>query len=455
MKTYYELFVNAWQKPEGHLCMYAPTGEMMKCLLKPGTEEELFHALDAAAKAAKGNDAVQKRIAFEKKRFNRYWHNKFVDFLTLSRWSDAQAAERIGTIKIDGVLDETDWVRTPTTAGSFLSGTNGMSAVNTYVNILYDSDAVYFGITAFKPLAATDQVFADQGESSLWNILRQWVNKSRAVLRKPSEDFVEIFIDAECRGSNYYHFAVNPEGTIYEAWCVVGGDTNRKFKTGGEAACRDLMDRWVAEVKIPADKLGKERLVNSGIWRVDIGRRRRVGGKLEKSTWTDGAYYEPGSFRIVAFGEPPIIPNGGMESTTGVSTNQKAAGWQSYNFDKPTTPMMCTVAHEDVHWGQNALKIERGGVRVRGVRGDSTTVSLGDNLHIELWAKGQGKCGLYTTFSLSSDIIRFDLKPEWTHYSFDYCIKKEKEFIPIFYVPDGTMWLDDVSIVRTSPEAKR
>jgi hypothetical protein len=72
-------------------------------------------------------------------------------------------------------------------------------------------------------------------------------------------------------------------------------------------------------------------------------------------------------------------------------------------------------------------------------------------LHIELWARGQGHCVIGTGFSGQSGIASLDLKPQWTHYSFDCRIAEGGPLIPVFGVA-GTMFLDDVSIIRAAPK---
>ena len=89
-----------------------------------------------------------------------------------------QAIPTTGKITLDGKLDEADWRRAPV-SGDFIENMPNEkqpARVKTEVRVLYDQDAIYFGIRAFDPdpslihapFVRRDKVFGTQDNFIVW-----------------------------------------------------------------------------------------------------------------------------------------------------------------------------------------------------------------------------------------------------------------------------------------------
>jgi hypothetical protein len=286
MQAYRELLNNAWRQADGHVvCSQTCSADLGRCLSKPGVEDELRRKLDAAAKAAEGNAVVQKRIAFEKDCFEQIWHKARVDFKQVmekaTSQKQAKATKLAGKITVDGVLDEPDW-KNAGTVTNFM--TEKPDAPQSSAKVLYDNECVYFGIECMAPNPEKLAHMCDK---------RDDVNVT-------ADDDVELFIDPQ-GDLTYYHICVNPNGTVYDAYCRSGiFDKNFNFdgENGGQAASKILKDRWVMEIRIKASAL-KAKIAEGGAWKVAVC---RVSPQYGSSTWCDESpFHKPALFRVLVF----------------------------------------------------------------------------------------------------------------------------------------------------------
>jgi hypothetical protein len=270
IKAYRDLLTKTWESTDGHVWWLTPSLVALgKCLNEPGLQEKLLQLLATAASDAPGNDAVQMRIALEKGRFGR-WQHECKNYQKSPVRVDVHAVERQGQIKIDGVLDEPAWSK----ASEIFFGS---SMAGTGVKVLYDTDYVYFGVTC---LTGTNTVKGKhvKRDDDMWD-----------------EDIVEFFIDPIDSGAKYFHVAVNSRGTLYDSECTMGnfmGD--RSFNSGSEAASSVIPGKWIMEMKIKGDSLKGASIYRGGYWKLSVNR--------DNSSWSDGAYHNPASFRKVIFG---------------------------------------------------------------------------------------------------------------------------------------------------------
>lgn len=143
-------------------------------------------------------------------------------------------------VKVDGVLDEEVWKKTPTT-GPFVNTMNG-SAVpwKTEARVAWDDKHLY---VAFQ--CEDDDVWSDlkKRDDKLW-----------------TQEAVEIFVDADGDGEDYVELQVNPNGAIFDSYLPTyrknqndwNGGLEAKVKVEGTVNKRDDKDKgWSVEVAIP------------------------------------------------------------------------------------------------------------------------------------------------------------------------------------------------------------
>jgi hypothetical protein len=451
MKSYRRLLVKAWQETPGHFIYGAAPIQIGQSLAKAGVEKQLLDYLDAADKAA-GSDAVAKeRIAQEREYFAASWQAMARQLEKSTAWNDVNAARREGALVVDGVLSEGDWAKTATTTG-FTNKNDQIAATQTFAQILYDDEAIYFGLTMMEPSPAALVARYDRRDDNIW-----------------ADDCVEVFLDPDKSGAQFYHFAVNSKGAVYDAKAA-GGPEDKSFQSGCEAAARVLADRWIVELKIPLATLGAK-VAAGDSWKVNIARPRRAGAEVEYSSWTDGGFNQPGSFRTVVFGsEPSPLQNGGFETVQELKDDKAKArflrGWESGN-DPVLAPLSwslheshpgkITIVTDGAHSGKNACKIEKGWMH------NMFAAATDEKLRIEFWAKGQGAVQVMLfQYEESAEgklknvptatLGTAQLTEQWTKYRFDQTIiTPDVKRVALSLAAGGTLILDDVSVQKAKP----
>jgi len=198
-----------------------------------------------------------------------------------------KATERKGEmIKIDGKLDEEDWKKADVYGGfNYLKAKGGgKPKVETNFRILKDNEAIYIGIYCQEPyMDKLKDAFLPR-DSSFWE-----------------RDSVEIFIDPEGKGFNYYQFAVTVSNSQFDAYFIEGGNTSGGYYSAiWESAIYKGENFWSCEVKIPLYCFfytPKENFSNT--WLINITRNRFPEPEL--STWAEltRGFHEPKGFRKI------------------------------------------------------------------------------------------------------------------------------------------------------------
>ena len=197
-----------------------------------------------------------------------------------------KATERKGEIKIDGKLDEEDWKKADVYGGfNYLKARGGgKPKVETNFRILKDNEAIYIGIYCQEPYMNKLRDAFLPRDSSFWE-----------------RDSVEIFIDPEGKGFNYYQFAVTVSNSQFDAYFIEGGNTSGGYYSAiWESAIYKGENFWSCEVKIPLYCFfytPKENFSNT--WLINITRNRFPEPEL--STWAEltRGFHEPKGFRKI------------------------------------------------------------------------------------------------------------------------------------------------------------
>ncbi len=173
-----------------------------------------------------------------------------------------------GSLTIDGRLDEAEWqVSEP--AGPFYRYDRNFGeemSESTRFKILYNEDNLYIGVWA-----------KDSDPSGI---------KARVMERDStsifSDDYVYMALDTFHRQRNGYIFAINPNGTRYDALLTNNLYRNANWDGAWMARTAITDEGWQAEIAIPAKSLSFDPA--SSVWGFNMS--RTIARKNEKGRWT-------------------------------------------------------------------------------------------------------------------------------------------------------------------------
>jgi Domain of unknown function (DUF5916) len=228
-----------------------------------------------------------------------------------------------GPLRIDGTLDEADWLAADSIADlTQIEPVEGARASGrTVIRVLVSADAIVIGVRA------------DVGDSSR---LVSFARERDATLQ--NEDHVKIVLDTYRDGRTGYVFAVNPDGARYDALVSGQGETeNANWDAAWESATLRTASGWSAEIRIPVRSL----LFKPGLTRWGLNVQRRVQSLQETDRWAspERDYKVTQTFRagelidIPPFSlglglslRPSLTTGGGVTASgAGVKTNSDAS----------------------------------------------------------------------------------------------------------------------------------
>ncbi|GAG50805.1 unnamed protein product, partial [marine sediment metagenome] len=153
----------------------------------------------------------------------------------------ARAAHLAGKLKLDGKLDEAAWRAAPAHTGFEMPlGLANRQPIpdeaQTSFRVLYDDDAIVFGVLCREPKMGDLVVHAARKhDAAMW-----------------SDDDVELFLDPVGDRTEYYQLTVNSEGTQVDLYYIEGGNTQKSgWSSEWRAAAHRGGDFWSVEIAIP------------------------------------------------------------------------------------------------------------------------------------------------------------------------------------------------------------
>jgi hypothetical protein len=160
-------------------------------------------------------------------------------------------------IVLDGVLDEPAWAEAePATDFIQREPLQGEPATEkTEIRILYDDEAIYFGVSAFE--SEPDRII---------------INSLKEDFGIGDNDGVSFYIDTFNDDRNSYGFYINPAGAKRDVQSVDQGSVKTSITEEG----------WFAEVRIPFKSL---RFSEARVQTWGINFQRRIRRKFEQSFW--------------------------------------------------------------------------------------------------------------------------------------------------------------------------
>ena len=192
-----------------------------------------------------------------------------LDYETARLERQLQVIRAAGKITVDGVLDEQAWTDAPV-ARDFIQNDprEGQPATfDTDVRVIYDDDAIYFG------------VFAKDAEPR-----RIVVNDLKKDYNTDSSDGFRIILDTFHDERNAYQFATNPAGAKWDAQMTnEGRENNANWDGIWDVKTRITELGWYAEFRIPFRTL-KFTSAEMQTWGINFERKlRRLN---EDSYWS-------------------------------------------------------------------------------------------------------------------------------------------------------------------------
>jgi hypothetical protein len=191
-----------------------------------------------------------------------------IDYTTAREARRLVAVRAAGTIQLDGILDEVAWQTAPV-ARDFIQNDPREGSPATYdteVRIVYDDDALYFG------------VFAKDDEPG-----RMIVNDLKKDFTTDGSDGFRIILDTFRDERNGYQFATNPAGAKWDAQMANEGRENNVNWDGiWDVATSVSETGWNAEIRIPFRTL-KFSDAEQQVWGLNF--ERKVRRLNEDSYW--------------------------------------------------------------------------------------------------------------------------------------------------------------------------
>lgn len=168
------------------------------------------------------------------------------------------AAERTGSIQIDGRLDDAGWQGAPVGTGFIQAEpVEGVPAdQETEVRVLFDSEAIYIGLRMF-----------DESPSTI----------ARALMRRDGGgifDFVGVFLDTNLDRRTGYSFYVNPDNVQRDAYLFDDVRDDADWDAVWESGAQIDDEGWTAEMRIPLSQIRFQSSEGPQTWGINVFRRR-------------------------------------------------------------------------------------------------------------------------------------------------------------------------------------
>lgn len=218
---------------------------------------------------------------------------------------------------IDGKLDEAAWQNAQLAGPLFRYDTDFGTPMSelTQFAVLYDDDYLYIGVWAFD--SEPDGIKA-----------RTMERDSNSIF---SDDYLYLVLDTFHRQRNGYIFAINPNGTRYDALLTNNIYRNQNWD-GAWMARTQITDKgWTVEVALPAKSISFD--PTSTVWGFNMS--RTIARKNERGRWT-GALPHLWTYHVSEAGD--IIDLEGLDQGLGIEISPYVLGrYERENGDSDLT----------------------------------------------------------------------------------------------------------------------
>ncbi len=171
-----------------------------------------------------------------------------------------------GTIKLDGIIDEADWLKAEVAKDFYmvLPYDTGHSVAKSEVRMVYDDKAFYLAVIFHDTLPGRRPVESLRKDFVFFN----------------NDNFL-VFIDTFNDQTTGYTFGVNAAGAIWDGTMDKGQGVNLIWDCKWESKTKNYRDKWITEMRIPFKSIRYKQGVDH--WNIQFSRQDL---KLnEKSAW--------------------------------------------------------------------------------------------------------------------------------------------------------------------------
>ena len=213
-------------------------------------------------------------------------------FLQSFSQKEIMAIKRVTTISLDGKLDELQWKNAKwySSFSQMRPFPGRVPSKETKVSMLYDEEAIYFGIKCFDNPDSLSKVLSIRDDFN------------------PNLDVFAIFIDTYQDNQNGFMFALTSRGVQLDAK-IFNSEFNDLFNLVWRSKTEINDEGWFAEVKIPysALRFPKSEIQN---WNINFG--RQISRFREEVTWMpvnpdlENYLLESGSVKGIKDVSPPL-----------------------------------------------------------------------------------------------------------------------------------------------------
>ena len=169
---------------------------------------------------------------------------------------------------IDGKLDDAVWRTDPAISRLIPRKADGYAPVETLSWITYDDSFLYIGVRCMEPMLRDLICDADTRDGKILE-----------------DDSIEIALDANNDKKTFYHFAINPNGVLYDA-----RQTNATWNSTAKVATSREDKAWTIEMAIPLKELGADPATNK-TWGFQMARHRPRLGEKKSYQWSPTFWY--------------------------------------------------------------------------------------------------------------------------------------------------------------------
>ncbi len=174
-----------------------------------------------------------------------------------------------GSITIDGFLNEDDWIDAPAATGftQFEPDRHATAAEDVVFKVIYDEDAIYFGIACFR-----------HNGTPVTSVLSRRDNIT-------SSDRLRIYIDPYHDLTTGYHFRINPHGVKEDYYNYGDNYHDQSWDAVWTADTHIDEEGWYAEIRIPFSSV-RYRAADSMTWGFNVFQYiHSLGQRVAWSNW--------------------------------------------------------------------------------------------------------------------------------------------------------------------------
>ena len=169
---------------------------------------------------------------------------------------------------IDGSLDDPAWQGPPTISRLVPTKADGYAPVKTDTWLSHDETFLYVGARFHEPWLRSVQCNVAQRDGEVWK-----------------DDSIEILLDVNRDKKTFRHFAVNPDGVLYD-----GRQRESSWNSSASVATALEEGAWTVEMAIPLKEIGAD-LDTRKTWGLQVARHRPRGDERRSFQWAPTFWY--------------------------------------------------------------------------------------------------------------------------------------------------------------------